>query len=122
MKYQLPDDLKRHYFPCDKAQTLTSYRSCKRRCPDTYRQCWETRLREDLYRDCAIENERNARNYVVCSQCGAVCDIGRTFNRFICSECGNVEYCGAEQQKALLGDVYQAIDEHELFEMLQHVK
>ncbi len=41
MKYELPDDLKRHYFTCEEKQDLVSYRGCKRRCSDTYRQCWE---------------------------------------------------------------------------------
>ena len=36
MKYELPKDLKRHYFLCMEAQTLTTYRGYKRRCPDTY--------------------------------------------------------------------------------------
>lgn len=61
MKYELPKDLKRHFFPCDKARTLTSYRSYKRRCPETYRQYWEYHLLEDLYRNCAVENERKAK-------------------------------------------------------------
>lgn len=119
MKYQLPEDLMRHSFYCEKAQTLTTYRSCKRRCSDTYRQCWEQHLRDDLAHDCAVENERNARKFVTCSKCGASCDIGLAFNRFQCSECGNVEYCDGEQQKALIGDKCLEICENELNSVLK---
>ena len=122
MKYELPEDLKRHFFPCDKAQGITTYWSCKRRCPDIYRQCWERHLREDLCCDCAVENERNARKFVTCSHCGAVCDIGLSFYRFLCNDCGNVEYCDSEEQKTLMGKDYIEIDEQELSDALKQVK
>lgn len=47
MKYELPEDLKLHYILCEKAQNVVSYSNGKRRCPNTYRRCWEQRLRED---------------------------------------------------------------------------
>lgn len=122
MKYELPDDLKRHYFPCDKAQTLTTYRGCKRRCPDTFRQCWEQHLREDLDRDCAVENERKARSYVTCSHCGVICDIGLEYDRFLCPHCGNSEYCDADNQKELMGDRYLEICESELNNTLKLIR
>ena len=121
MKYELPDDLKRHIFPCEKAKDIASYGRCKRRCPNTYRQCWEQHLREDLYRDCAIENERHARSYVICSHCGAKCDIGTPSNRFLCSDCGNTEYCDDTEQKRLMGDAYMQIDERELSQALKRI-
>lgn len=114
MKYQLPEDLTRHSFYCEKAQNLTTYRSCKQYCHDTFRPCWEQHLRDDLARDCAIENERNARKFVTCSKCGATCDIGLGFNRFQCCECGNIEYCDSEQQKMLMVDEYVEVDEQGL--------
>ena len=122
MKYELPEDLKLHYFLCEKAQNVVSYRSCKRRCPDTYRRCWEQRLREDLARDCVIENEYNAKEFVTCSKCGSTCDIGLMFNRFLCDNCGNVEYCDPDTQKLLMGSAYTEIDEQELSDALKQIK
>lgn len=121
MKYQLPEDLKSLTFYCEKTQNLVSYKGCKRRCPDIYGQCWERHLREDLSRDCAVENERNARKFVTCSRCGAVCDVSLAFNRFLC-ECGNIEYCDAERQKDLMSDAYVDIDEKELGNALKQIK
>ncbi len=121
MKYELPENLKTHKFACEKTIGLTSYRSCKRRCPNNYRECWEKHLREDFAQDCAIENEYNARKYVKCSKCGAICNIGLAFNRFLCDACGNVEFCEADEQKALIGDEYVSIDEQELSEMLKEI-
>ena len=37
MKYELSEDLKFYFFPCDIAPDLMSYSLYKRRCPDTYR-------------------------------------------------------------------------------------
>lgn len=122
MRYQLPDDIKRHHFLCTEAQTLTTYRGCKRRCPETYRQCWEQYLRKELQRDCDIENETNARRFVTCPNCGERCDIGLLFNRFGCSKCGSTVYCDANEQKQLMGDKYLEIDEQELTEMLKAIK
>lgn len=122
MKYELPEDLKLHYFLCEKTQNVVTYRSCKRRCPDTYRTCWEQRLREDLARDCAIENEYNAKEFVTCSKCGSACDIGLMLNRFLCDNCGNVEYCDSDTQKLLMGSAYTEIDEQELFDVLKRIK
>lgn len=121
MKYELPDDLKRHNFPCDKAQTLTTYKGCKHRCPDTYRQCWEQHLREDLYHDCAIENEYNARHFVTCPNCGELCDVELLFDRFGCSKCGTTLYCDTDEQKEIMGDKYLEIDEKELSDALNNI-
>ncbi len=122
MKYELPENLKLHYFECEEKQRLTSYGGCKRRCPTTYRACWEKHLREDLALDCAIENEYNARKYVKCSKCGASCDIGLAFDTFLCSKCGNAEYCDADEQKILMGDEYVFIDEEDLSSALDKIK
>ena len=122
MKYELPENLKTHYFACDEVRDLVTYRGCKRRCPDKHRQCWEEHLRADLALDCAVENERNARGFVKCSKCGAICDIGLAFNRFLCSKCDSVEECDAEEQKSLMGDAYEEIDEQELSDALKEIK
>ena len=122
MKYNLPWDLKLHYFYCEKFLAAGSYRICKRRCPQTYRQCWERHLREDLATDCAIDNERKARSYVTCYNCGSICDIGTGFNRFLCDNCGAVVTCELEEQKELMGDEYIEIDQNELNEALKAIK
>ncbi len=122
MKYELPENLKLHYFSCFEKRREVSYRVCKRLCPDTYRDCWEKRLREDLALDCAVDNERKVQGRAICSNCGEVCDIDLLFNRFMCDACGHIEYCGAEQQKELLGDDYVLIDERELSDVLKQIK
>ncbi len=121
MKYELPNDLKLHHFDCNKVPNLATYRVCKRTCPTTYRECWERRLREDLALDCALDNERKAREFVKCSNCGAICGIGLAFNRFLCDECGNAEYCDADELKNIMGDEYISIDEQELSIALQKI-
>ncbi len=122
MKYELPENLKLHYFSCFEKRREVSYRVCKQLCPDTYRDCWEKRLREDLALDCAIDNERKVQGRVICSNCGEVCDIDLLFSRFMCDACGHIEYCGAEQQKEILDDDYISIDERELSDMLKQIK
>ncbi len=122
MKYELPENLKLHYFSCFEKRREVSYRVCKRLCSDTYRDCWEKRLREDLALDCAIDNERMIQRRVICSNCGGRCDIDLLFNRFMCDACGFVESCGAEQQKEILGDVYITIDEQELSDAFKQIK
>ncbi len=106
MKYELPENVKLYHFDCNKVPNLATYRVCKRTCPTTYRECWERHLREDLALDCAVDNERKAREFVKCSKCGDICDIGLAFDRFLCSKCDNVEYCNADEQKAIMGDEY----------------
>ncbi len=122
MKYELPENLKLHYFSCFEKRKEVSYRVCKRLCPDTYRACWEKHLREDLALDCAIDNERKVQGRVVCSNCGGRCDIDLLFNRFMCDTCGFVESCGVEQQKEILGDAYITIDEQELSDAFKQIK
>lgn len=122
MKYELPENLKTHVFFCEKARDIASYRRCKKRCPNTYRECWERHLREDLFRDCAIENEMSVVGRVRCAACGAICDIHFPPNRFMCSECDHMEYSDAEDQKQILGDDYLEIDEEELSEALVGIK
>ncbi len=122
MKYELSENLKLHYFSCFEKRREVSYRVCKRLCPNTYRDCWEKRLREDLALDCAIDNERKVQGRVICSNCGGVCDIDLLFNRFMCDVCGHIEYCDAEKQKEILGDDYVSIDERELSDMLKQIK
>ncbi len=119
MKYELPEDLKTYKFFCEDKLNDVSFRSCERNCPNSYRQCWEGRLRADLALDCAVDNERKARTYVRCSHCGAICDVGLLHNRFLCNACGNVEYCDSEQQKSLMGDAFAEIDEQELSDALK---
>lgn len=79
-------------------------------------------MRKDLHRDCAIENETKARRFVTCPVCGECCDIGLLFNRFGCSKCGATVYCGADEQKELMGKEYLEIDEQELCDVLKRVK
>lgn len=122
MKYELPEDLKTYKFFCEDKLNDVSLRSCKRNCPTHYRQCWEQRLRADLALDCTVENERNARGYVKCSKCGEICDVGLAFNRFLCSQCDSVEFCDVEEQKSLMGDDFEEIDEQELSDALKQVK
>lgn len=78
-------------------------------------------MRNDLELDCTVDNERKAESYVTCSKCGKPC-TGLAFNKFLCTDCGNVEYCDAEQQKALMGDAYAEIDEQELLNLLKQIK
>ncbi len=122
MKYELPNNLKLHYFLCEEKQRPMSYGGCKRRCPNTYRECWERHLRQDLALDCAVDNERKAREFVKCSKCGDICDTGLAFDRFLCSKCDNVEYCNADAQKTIMGDEYISIDEQELSTLLEKIK
>lgn len=123
MKYYLPEDLKRYLFVCDREMDMTTYRGCKRRChKEDCRQCWEQHLRKDLHRDCAIDNETKARRFVTCPVCGERCNIGLLFNRFGCSKCGATVYCGADDQKQLMGDDYLEIDELELANALIQIK
>ncbi len=122
MNYELPKDLKLYTFFCDYAREIASYRRCKRRCPDTYRACWEKYLRKDLALDCAIDNERKVQGRIICSNCGGRCDTDLLFNRFMCDTCGFVESCGAEQQKEILGDAYITIDEQELSDAFKQIK
>ncbi len=72
--------------------------------------------------DCAIDNELKARVFVKCSKCGAICDIGLAFDRFLCSKCDNVEYCNADEQKVIMVDEYISIDEQELSTELAKIK
>lgn len=65
MKYELPEDLKRHYLPCAEAQTLTTYRGRKRRCrKEDYRQCWEQQLRKDLQRDLRLSFSKKVERII----------------------------------------------------------
>ena len=115
MKYELPESLKTHVFCYEKVRDIASYRRCKKRCPNTYRECWERHLREDLFRDCAIENEMSVAGRVRCSACGAICDIHFPSNRFMCCECDHMEYCDAEDQKQILGDDYLEIASRDFY-------
>ncbi len=99
-----------------------SLRSSKRHSPDSYGQCWEKHLHADLALDCAVDNERKARSFVRCSQCGAICDVGLLDSRFFCDFCGNAEYYDAEQQKVFMDDAFVEIDERELSEALKQIK
>ena len=121
MKYELPENLRTYAFFCEKARDIVSYRRCKKRCPNKYSECWERHLREDLFRDCAIENKMSVAGRVRCSACGAICDIHFPPNRFM-SEYDHMEYCDAEYRKQILGDDYFEIDEEELSEALAGIK
>ncbi len=113
MKYELPKNLKRYSFFCEKALCRVNYEKCQQHCQGDYRHCWEKHLRKDLELDCAVDNERKAESYVTCSKCGKPC-TGLAFNRFLCNDCGNVEYYDAEHQKMLMGDAYAEIDKQKL--------
>ena len=122
MNYELPDNLKTYIFFCENAMDIASYRRCKKRCPDTYRECWKRHLREDLRRDCEIENEFKVAGHVRCYKCGDICDIHFPPNRFMCDKCDCIVYCGTEEQKQLLGDDFLELDERELSDALAPIK
>ncbi|WP_251548474.1 hypothetical protein [Pumilibacter intestinalis] len=44
------------------------------------------------------------------------------FNCFGCSKCGATVYCGADEQKQLMGNKYFEIDGQELTETLKAIK
>ncbi len=123
MKYEVPENLKRHYFGCEKQLDLVTYHGCKRRCKNIdCRACWEQHLRADLALDCAVENEKKAERFVTCSICGSKSITGLAFDRFLCNDCGHYEFCSADYYKEIMGNEYVTIDEQELSALLKQIK
>lgn len=122
MKYQLPSNLKTHLFWCEKTKDAASYRRCKMRCGEDFRACWERGLGEALKRNCALENQMNARRLVHCPRCGSVCGIALPLSRFWCEHCGHIETCDDVGLRRILGKEYLKFDEKQCNNALSAVK
>lgn len=119
MKYELPENIKKHYFFCQLENGLTGYNKCLK-CNGF--ECWKNQIIQDFKLDCDVENERNAESYVDCPNCKSKYIVGCAFDSYMCEKCGTNFTLSKEQQKEFLGEKYIEIDENDLTKIINEVK